>query len=184
MHQNKNQKHKQKIHFPVLLDSVLKVLDPKPGQSYLDVTAGYGGHAAAILERTLHPENAVLVDRDQMAIDHLENVFLGSGVQIMHTDFLSAAQELFSQERTFDLVLLDLGVSSPHLNTASRGFSFRLDAPLDMRMDQRQELTADMVVNQFSAEELARILQIYGEEPKAQRLYFCLCKKFDFFSQR
>jgi 16S rRNA (cytosine1402-N4)-methyltransferase len=78
--------------------------------------------------------------------------------------------DLSKQERTFDLVLLDLGVSSPHLNTASRGFSFRFDAPLDMRMDQRQVLTADEVVNTYTAERLEEILRVYGEEPKAQRI--------------
>ena len=153
-----------------MLDSVLKVLDPMPGQSYLDVTAGYGGHAEAILERTLQTENAVLVDRDQTAIDFLSNVFQGRGVQIIHKDFLSAAEDLLKQERTFDLVLADLGVSSPHLNTASRGFSFRFEAPLDMRMDQRQELTAESVVNGYPEEELARILSVYGEEPKARTI--------------
>lgn len=153
-----------------MLDSVLKVLDPKPGQRYLDVTAGYGGHAEAILERTLLPEQTVLVDRDQMAIDRLQNVFRGRGVQILHTDFLSAAEELLNQERTFDIVLADLGMSSPHLNTASRGFSFRFPSKLDMRMDQRQTLTAEIVVNSYPAEELTRILAEYGEEPKARTI--------------
>ncbi len=170
MHQNKNQKHNLKKHIPVCLDGVLKLLDPQPGQRYLDVTAGYGGHAAAVLERTLAPDRAVLVDRDQMAIDELHTIFQGSGVQIIHKDFLSAAQELLKQERTFDIVLADLGVSSPHLNTAGRGFSFRYDAPLDMRMDQRQELTAELVINQYPKEELERILREYGEEPKARRI--------------
>ena len=173
MHQNKNQKHNNKssqIHIPVMLDSVLKVLDPKPGESYLDVTAGYGGHAEAILERTLVPNLAILVDRDQMAIDRLQNVFQGRGVQIKHTDFLSAAEELFKEERTFDVVLMDLGVSSPHLNTASRGFSFRFPSKLDMRMDTRQSLTAEIVVNSYPEDELARILHDYGEEPKARAI--------------
>lgn len=156
---------------------VLQVLDPKPGQRYLDVTAGYGGHSSLVLERTLVPDQAVLVDRDQMAIDRLHDVFQGSGVQILHQDFLSAAQELSKQERTFDLVLLDLGVSSPHLNTASRGFSFRFNASLDMRMDQRQELTADMVVNTYSTDELEHILRAYGEEPKARRIAEMLVAK-------
>ncbi len=151
-----------------MLDSVLQVLDPKPGQRYLDVTAGYGGHAVAVLERTLAPDQSVLVDRDQMAIDQLRDVFQGRGVQIMHQDYLSAALELLHQERTFDLVLADLGMSSPHLNTASRGFSFRADAPLDMRMDQRQELTASTVVNSYSEEALSELLHVYGEEPKAK----------------
>lgn len=169
MHQNKNQNHNTK-HFPVLLDSVLKVLDPKPGQRYLDVTAGYGGHAMAILERTLQEDQAVLVDRDQMAIDQLEHTFHGRGVQLIHKDFLSAALELSKAERTFDIVLADLGVSSPHLNTASRGFSFRFDAPLDMRMDQRQELTAEVIINTYEESEIARILSVYGEEPKASHI--------------
>lgn len=168
MHQNKNQNHNKTQHIPVSLRSVLQFLDPKPGQRYLDVTAGYGGHAAAILERTLAPEQAVLVDRDQMAIDRLHDVFHGSGVQIIHSDFLSAARELLIQERTFDIVLADLGVSSPHLNTASRGFSFRFEAPLDMRMDQRQELTAEQVVNTYPQDKLEEILRVYGEEPKAK----------------
>lgn len=153
-----------------MLDSVLEILDPKPGQRYLDVTAGYGGHAMAVLERTLHSEDAVLVDRDQMAIDQLNDVFRGSGVRIIHKDYLSAARDLSLEERTFDLMFLDLGVSSPHLNTASRGFSFRFEAPLDMRMDQRQELTAEKVVNTYPRAELVRILREYGEEPKAAKI--------------
>ncbi len=153
-----------------MLDSVLETIDPKPGQRYLDVTAGYGGHAMAILERTLSPEGAVLVDRDQMAIDRLHDVFHGRGVQIIHKDYLSAAMDLSKEERTFDIVFADLGVSSPHLNTASRGFSFRFEAPLDMRMDPRQELTAEMVVNTYPKEELVRILREYGEEPKAENI--------------
>ncbi len=156
--------------------SVLQILDPKPGQRYLDVTAGYGGHAKLVLERTLVPDQATLVDRDQMAIDWLHDVFQGSGAEIIHLDFFSAAKELLNQERTFDVVLMDLGVSSPHLNTASRGFSFRFEAPLDMRMDQRQELTADTVVNSYSQEELVRILRDYGEEPKARLIADLLVK--------
>ncbi len=164
----KNKNITNQLHFPVMGQSVLQLLDPQPGQRYLDVTAGYGGHASQVLERTLAPDQAVLVDRDQMAIDRLTSVFAGSGAQIIHLDFLSAARELLKQERTFDVMLMDLGVSSPHLNTASRGFSFRYQAPLDMRMDQRQELTAETVVNSFDQEELERILREYGEEPKAR----------------
>lgn len=168
MHQNKNTKNI--LHFPVMLAEVLQFLDPKPGQSYLDLTAGYGGHSGQVLERTLAPDRAVLVDRDQMAIDRLHDVFQGRGVEIIHQDFLNAALNLSKEERTFDLVLLDLGVSSPHLNTASRGFSFRFEAPLDMRMDERQDLTASQIVNNYDQPDLARILREYGEEPKAQRI--------------
>ncbi len=153
-----------------MLGSVLQILDPRPRHKYLDLTAGYGGHATAILERTLVPDEAVLVDRDQMAIDRLNSVFQGSGVQIIHKDFLSAALDLSKKERTFDIVLADLGVSSPHLNTASRGFSFRFDAPLDMRMDLRQELTAEIVINSYPMLDLVKILSVYGEEPKARQI--------------
>jgi 16S rRNA (cytosine1402-N4)-methyltransferase len=167
----------QKQHIPVMLDQVLHFLDPKPGQRYLDVTAGYGGHARAIIGRTLAPERTVLVDRDQMAIDRLQNEFQGSGVELIHQDFFSAAKDLLQKERSFDIVLADLGVSSPHLNIASRGFSFQQDAPLDMRMDQRQELTAETIVNEYSEAELAEILRTYGEEPKARQIAGLLVAK-------
>ena len=167
----------QKQHIPVMLDSVLQLIDPKPGQRYLDVTAGYGGHARAVIGRTLAPDQAVLVDRDQMAVDRLHNEFQGSGVEIIHKDFFSAAKDLLEKERSFDLVLADLGVSSPHLNTASRGFSFQQDAPLDMRMDQRQELTAGDIVNSYSEADLTEILRVYGEEPKARQIAGMLVAK-------
>lgn len=182
MHQNKNTNLDQgsfsvkaegsenSLHFPVMASEVLQILDPKPGQRYLDVTAGYGGHSSQVLERTLAPEKMTLVDRDQMAIDRLHNVFQGRGVQIIHQDFLCAALDLSKQERTFEIVLLDLGVSSPHLNTASRGFSFRYDSKLDMRMDQRQELTAEKIVNTYPQDRLEEILRVFGEEPKARRI--------------
>lgn len=149
---------------------VLSILDPKVGDNYLDLTAGYGGHAKLVLDRTLFAAGSVLVDRDEMAVAQLRNVFHGSGVQIIHKDFLSAAKDLLQEGRTFKLVLADLGVSSPHLNTASRGFSFQQDAPLDMRMDQRQQLTAEYIVNNYDKAALTEILKTYGEEPKASQI--------------
>ena len=163
MHQEKNE------HVPVLLAPVLHYLDPKPGDSYLDLTAGYGGHARAVLERTDAPKQAVLVDRDANAIAALAP--LGhSGVELVHRDFLSASQELEKADRRFDIILADLGVSSPHLDNASRGFAFGLDGPLDMRMDQTQTLDAATVVNTYSAEDLQRIIREYGEEPRARTI--------------
>ena len=134
-------------HYPVLASDVLKYLDPQEGDSYLDLTAGYGGHATQILDRTLKPHNITLVDRDQNATAYLGQKFDGRGVQIIHKDFLSASRELIEQDRQFDLILADLGVSSPHLDNASRGFSLKADGPLDMRMDETQTLTAFEVVN-------------------------------------
>lgn len=157
-------------HYPVLLSEVLAALSPKEEDSYLDLTAGYGGHAAAIMDRTLKPHNTTLVDRDQNAIAFLREQFAGRGVQIIHQDFLSASRELVQQEKQFDLILADLGVSSPHLDNARRGFSIKADGPLDMRMDESQTLTADEVVNSYQEAELARIIHTYGEEPRAKKI--------------
>ncbi len=168
MSQIKNQ-NKNK-HIPVLLSEVLTYLSPKKGEHYLDLTAGYGGHADSVLERTLEADNAVLVDRDDNATSVLKEKFKGSGAHVVHTDFVSAAQDLLDQNRSFDIILADLGVSSPHLTQASRGFSFKQDAPLDMRMDTRQLLTADTIVNNYGKAELTDILKSYGEEPKASQI--------------
>jgi 16S rRNA (cytosine1402-N4)-methyltransferase len=164
-------KQKQKndlVHSPVLLKEVLNYLAPESGQSYLDLTAGYGGHAAAILEATKAPKQVVLVDRDQNAVDALNARFKGQGTQVIKSDFLSALNMLAGESRQFDMILADLGVSSPHLEEAQRGFSFRTAGPLDMRMDQSQDLTADHLVNMAKTDELAKILAEYGEEPKAR----------------
>jgi 16S rRNA (cytosine1402-N4)-methyltransferase len=166
MHQE-DQNH---LHIPVLLEQVLTYLDPKAGESYLDLTGGYGGHASAVLERTGKPGSATLVDRDQNAIAELEKRFAGQGVSLMRADFLSASEQLKAAGKQFDMILADLGVSSPHLNQASRGFSIKADGPLDMRMDQSQSLTAEVMVNTYKADELADILKRYGEEPKARQI--------------
>ena len=137
---------KSQEHIPVLTSEVLELLDPKPGESYLDMTAGYGGHASVVLERTLNA-SAVLVDRDEQAINSLKKQFTGQTVQILHSDFLSAARALLAEGQRFDLILADLGLSSVHLNTKERGFAINHDGPLDMRMDNRQTLTAETIVN-------------------------------------
>jgi 16S rRNA (cytosine1402-N4)-methyltransferase len=169
MHQNKHQ-NKNKQHVPVLLEEVLQYLDPKAGESYLDLTAGYGGHARAILERTGSLTTAVLVDRDRQAAEALRKEFAGQAISILQQDFRTASQALVEQGRQFDLILSDLGVSSPHLNESLRGFAISLDGPLDMRMDQSQALTAAVIVNSYSEAALADLLRRYGEEPKARRI--------------
>lgn len=166
MHQE-NQNH---LHLPVLYKQVLQYLDPQAGDSYLDLTGGYGGHASSVLEQTKNPTGSVLVDRDSNAIAELGKRFEGQGISLMHADFLTASERLKQEGRQFDLILADLGVSSPHLNQASRGFSIKADGPLDMRMDQSQSLTAEQVVNTYKADELAEIIKRYGEEPKAKQI--------------
>lgn len=167
MHQNQN---KHTIHTPVLAQEVLTYLDPKAGERYLDLTAGYGGHAALVLERTGNAKGTVLVDRDENATTALTERFAGQPVRMLHEDFYGASRTLKQQGEQFDLILADLGVSSPHLNEGTRGFAIATSGPLDMRMDQRQELTADAIVNTYSIDDLAGLLERYGEEPKARQI--------------
>ena len=153
------------LHVPVLLEATLRLLKPIQGESYLDLTAGYGGHASAVLGRTENFADSCLVDRDEYAISRLER-FSQKGTRLMSTDFLSAARQLVEEGRQFDIVLADLGVSSPQLDQSERGFSFADDGPLDMRMDQRQEVTAAHIVNTYSASQLTDVIVRYGEEPR------------------
>ena len=153
----------EKLHIPVLLSEVLAILDPHPGESYLDLTAGYGGHASKILDVTRQFKDSCLIDRDQFAVEYLKSEF-PSEINIMHNDFYSAVLQLIECGKTFDIILADFGVSSPQLDMDSRGFSYHHDGPLDMRMDRRQELTAEKIVNHSSERELAEIFIRYGEE--------------------
>lgn len=170
MSKNKNHQKSaiehQKLHEPVLQGEVLKYLDPKAGERYLDLTGGYGGHASAILEQTGFAAQAVLVDRDEEAVSTLQSRFKSDNVSIRHADFLSASQDLADEQQQFDLIVADLGLSSQHLNQKDRGFAFALEGPLDMRMDQRQELTAQQVVNGYPERKIAEIIRAYGEEPR------------------
>jgi 16S rRNA (cytosine1402-N4)-methyltransferase len=158
-------------HIPVLLDATLTALGPRGGESYLDLTAGFGGHAGEVLKRTENFKESVLVDRDDYAIEHLSE-YETKGVRLMHTDFESAARQLVEEGKTFDVILIDLGVSSPQLDQGERGFSFSHTGPLDMRMDRRQALSAYDLIQGTSVESLAKIIHEYGEEPymNAKRL--------------
>jgi 16S rRNA (cytosine1402-N4)-methyltransferase len=154
-------------HIPVLLEQTITVLAPKPGETYLDLTAGRGGHARAVIARIGTARLATLVDRDEAAIASL-NEFAQAGAQIIHSDFAVAAEQLRAAGKRFDTILIDLGVSSPQLDEPSRGFSFAHTGPLDMRMDQRSPQTAADLVNTASESELADIIWRYGEEPQAR----------------
>ncbi|MFZ1250691.1 MAG: 16S rRNA (cytosine(1402)-N(4))-methyltransferase RsmH [Candidatus Microsaccharimonas sp.] len=154
-------------HVPVLFDAVLQRLAPKVGESYLDLTAGYAGHASAVLELTKNDKESVLVDRDEYAISHLQHL-ADRGVRLMHTDFVSAATQLALEGKTFDLILIDLGVSSPQLDQGERGFSFSHNGPLDMRMDRSNGITAAELIDTIAVRDLATIIHEYGEEPYSQ----------------
>lgn len=160
---------KQNTHVPVLLDEVLTVLNPQEGESYLDLTAGYGGHATAVLAKTNAPDKTVLVDRDTHAITSLQRHF-APPIEIRHQDYAQACQTFVTAGRQFAMILADLGVSSPHLDNASRGFSFMTEGPLDMRMDQSATLSAETIVNTWSEKDLADAIWRYGEEPQSRRI--------------
>ncbi len=157
------------IHIPVLLNEVLSTLKPNNGDTYLDLTAGYGGHAGEILAKTNFTA-ATLVDRDIHAVKYLQEKFAGNPVEIMQSDFHAASQQLVEQGKNYSIILADLGVSSPHLDNASRGFSIATDGPLDMRMDESAALSAYDIVNSYEVKELRDILKRYGEEPKADKI--------------
>ncbi len=155
----------KELHTPVLLSEVLANLNPQPGESYLDLTAGFGGHAEKILDVTQNYKDSILIDRDELAAKFLAQKF-GGRVKIMNQNFYSAMLQLSECGTTFDLILADFGVSSPQLDNSERGFSYQHDGPLDMRMDNRQKLTAHDIVNKYSERGLAEIFVTFGEEPK------------------
>ena len=156
----------EELHKPVLLSEVLEILQPNPGESYLDLTAGYAGHAGKILAVTRNYKESVLVDRDENAIKVLSEKYPDGefDIKLMHEDFYNAAQSLIECGKTFDIILADFGVSSPQLDNSERGFSFMHEGALDMRMDQTQDLSAETIVNHWSEKKLIEIFEQYGEE--------------------
>jgi 16S rRNA (cytosine1402-N4)-methyltransferase len=156
-------------HIPVLRDQVVELLQPQVGQTYFDGTAGYGGHAQSIADAIGPTGQLILVDRDDQAVMQLRQVF-GEQAQVIHSDYLSAATAFKEQGRQLDMVLLDLGVSSPQLDQPERGFSFREPGPLDMRMNQHDGSTAAEVVNTMPEAELADVIYDFGEERHSRRI--------------
>lgn len=178
-------------HTPVLLDEVLENLEIKPNGVYVDCTLGGAGHSSKILEKL---ETGLLVgfDKDQEAIDastkklsKICKVFSKDNFKknneksclIIKDDFKNSPSVLTELGITnVDGILIDLGVSSHQLDTAERGFSFKKDAPLDMRMDSSQSLTAKQIVNSYSEEQLRNLFKEYGEEEFAFSIAKNICK--------
>ncbi len=159
-------------HVSVLLEECLEQLNIQPDGIYVDGTLGLGGHSAAIAER-LEGGRLIGIDRDETALARAGErlrVF-GDRVTLVHGSFGCIAEILDQLGiEAVDGMLFDLGVSSPQLDEAERGFSYRLEAPLDMRMDRTQTKTARTVVNSYDETELSRILFTYGEERYARRI--------------
>jgi len=156
-------------HEPVLRNEVLRVLEPRPGKIFLDGTLGGGGHSESLLAAGAR---VVGLDRDKEALQHAGarlSVF-GDRFRAVHANFSEAADnDIVRSFAPFDGALLDIGVSSRQLDSAERGFSFRHDGPLDMRMDSSAGETAADLLNTAPEEELARIFREFGEEPQSRR---------------
>lgn len=154
-------------HIPVLLHEVIDNLNIKEDGIYVDLTLGRAGHSSKILEK-LTTGHLYAFDQDEEAIVASKNVLckINSNYTIYHSNFIEC-KEILKKENLIgkvDGILMDLGVSSPQFDEDCRGFSYRFDAPLDMRMDQRNSLTASKVVNTYSFEELVKVLRDYGDE--------------------
>ena len=162
------------MHTPVLLKETVDSLAVKPGGVYIDGTLGRSGHAREILARAGKGARLVGIDRDTQALsESAERLGRVSGVclTLVHGCHGSIAQIVRGEGiDAVDGVLLDLGVSSPQLDEAERGFSFRVEGPLDMRMDRSHGETAADIVATRSEDELAALLRMFGEEPAARRI--------------
>ena len=166
-------------HISVLLDECIENLNIKPDGIYLDGTLGMGGHSYEIASR-LSTGRLICIDRDETAIERAGRRLapFGERVRLVHGNFSDAASILDSLGiKGADGMLFDLGVSSPQLDEAERGFSYMAEAPLDMRMDRSGGLTAWEVVNTWSEERLNRILWDYGEERCARRITAAILKR-------
>src|SRR5919201_3405912 len=153
-------------HVPVLAGELIEALDPQPGQVAVDCTLGAGGHARLVAERIGPAGTLIAIDRDPFA----EQAFAELAAEVpcetrfVRADFASGLEQLLEEGVRADLTYLDLGMSSMQVDTRERGFSYAYDAPLDMRMDPDDELTAADVVNEWDERRLARVLRQYGEE--------------------
>ena len=161
------------IHLPVLLDEAIEGLQVQPGGCFVDCTVGLGGHAARILEDISPCGRLLGIDADPEAIEIAKSklAHYGEAVTLVNDNFakLRAICDKYNLY-SVDGILFDLGVSSLQLDTAQRGFSFQRDAPLDMRFDPSQGLTATDIVNSFPEQELARIIRDNSEERHSRRI--------------
>lgn len=157
-----------KLHQPVLLKQTIDLLGLESGEVVVDLTAGYGGHSEAMLKVIGQNGRLFVNDQDQNAVDYLRDKYKSSkNVTITHTNF---AQFDWDRVGNADAILLDLGVSSPQLDEAERGFSFNKESRLDMRMDPSHKIDAEKIVNEYSQEQLADIIYRYGEEHRARQI--------------
>ena len=159
-------------HVPVLAPELIALVDPGPGDVVVDCTFGGGGHARAAAERIGPTGTLVAIDRDPVAAERFAELApeLGCEARFEPGDFADVLGRLAAEGVRADAILMDLGVSSLQLDNWERGFSYSYDAPLDMRMDPGQPLSAVEIVNEWPAERLAQVLREYGEERYARQI--------------
>jgi 16S rRNA (cytosine1402-N4)-methyltransferase len=160
------------VHIPVLAGELIELLDPRPGEVAIDCTVGGGGHARLIADR-IGPSGILIgIDRDPIAEERFAELAgeVPCQTRFIRADFVSGLEQLNAERLRADLVYVDLGMSSMQVDTWARGFSYAYDAPLDMRMDPDQELTAREIVNTWDERRLARLLREYGEERYAPQI--------------
>ena len=162
-------------HYSVLLNESIDGLNIKPDGVYVDCTLGGAGHSSVILSKLNENGHLYAFDQDRIAIENAEAMlatYIEKGmVTLIKANFRNIKEELETLGvYGVDGILYDLGVSSPQLDQAERGFSYRYDAPLDMRMDQEQELTARVIVNEWPFGELVKIFYRYGEEKFSKQI--------------
>jgi 16S rRNA (cytosine1402-N4)-methyltransferase len=159
-------------HVPVLANELIALLDPRDGEVAVDCTFGGGGHAELVAQRLGSEGTLICVDRDPAAAERFEAFALEAPCEalLIRADYADALDSLLAAGRRVDLVYMDLGISSLQLDAWERGFSYAYDAPLDMRMDPDQELSALEVVNEWSERRLAEIIRRFGEERHSGRI--------------
>jgi len=159
-------------HVPVLADEVRESLGVQPGETVVDATFGAGGHATLLAGDLQGRGKLIAIDRDPTARTYFERFEKRAGVQarLLRGDFSVVLPQLAENGVQADAILLDLGVSSMQLDRPERGFSYSVDAPLDMRMDTSQDLTAADIVNEWPEAELVKIFRRYGEERYAKQI--------------
>lgn len=155
-------------HIPVMLEEVIDLLKPQPGDTYIDCTAGFGGHAQEIIDRLGEQGQAILIDQDPQAIQALQQRFdQDPRVKVVHSNFSDIS---WSELPKADMIFADLGVSSLQLDDPARGFTFRAPGPLDMRMDSSSGMTLGEFLQTVTEDELADIIWRYGEERHSRRI--------------
>src|SRR3954471_23098251 len=160
------------LHVPVLAGELVDLTRPGPGDVVVDCTFGAGGHARLIAERLGPTGTLIAIDRDPVARDRFLELAdeVACEVRFVRAAFADGLELLAEEGVEADLVYFDLGVSSMQVDTRARGFSYAFDAPLDMRMDPDDELTASEIVNTWEHRRIARLLREYGEERFADRI--------------